>query len=65
VNAVKKNPAFDSIPIILLSARSGEDAIIEGMQSGADDYLEKPFSSKQLMAFIKARIQFRSLPKKD
>jgi signal transduction histidine kinase/CheY-like chemotaxis protein len=44
------------IPVILLSARTGEDAMIEAMGIGADDYLEKPFSSRELLAFVKARI---------
>jgi signal transduction histidine kinase/CheY-like chemotaxis protein len=44
------------IPVILLSARTGEDAVIEAMGAGADDYLEKPFSSRELLAFVKARI---------
>lgn len=45
-----------NIPVILLSARTGEDAIIEAMGIGADDYLEKPFSSRELLAFVKARL---------
>jgi CheY-like chemotaxis protein len=56
VSAVKNNARFADIPVILLSARSGEDAMVEGMQAGADDYIEKPFSSRELLTFIKARI---------
>jgi signal transduction histidine kinase/ActR/RegA family two-component response regulator len=63
VSAIKNNKKFDHIPIILLSARSGEEAIIEGMDTGADDYLEKPFSSRELIAFIKARIHLSAFRK--
>jgi signal transduction histidine kinase/CheY-like chemotaxis protein len=56
VSFIKSNNRSAHIPIILLSARTGEDAIIEAMGVGADDYLEKPFSSRELLAFVKARI---------
>lgn len=39
-----------TVPVILLSARAGEEARIEGMQAGADDYLVKPFSARELLA---------------
>jgi PAS domain S-box-containing protein len=45
------------IPVILLSARYGEDARIEGMEAGADDYVEKPFSANELLARIKAHLK--------
>jgi signal transduction histidine kinase/ActR/RegA family two-component response regulator len=61
VSAVKNNPRFSDIPVILLSARSGEDAMVEGMETGADDYIEKPFSSRELLTFIKARIHIANL----
>jgi signal transduction histidine kinase/ActR/RegA family two-component response regulator len=56
VSFIKKNPKSAHVPIILLSARTGEDAAVEAMEVGADDYLEKPFSSWELLAFVKARI---------
>jgi signal transduction histidine kinase/ActR/RegA family two-component response regulator len=56
VSFIKNNRDFVHIPIILLSARTGEDAVIEAMDAGADDYLEKPFSSRELLTFVKARI---------
>ena len=37
-------------PVILLSARAGEESRVEGMQGGADDYLVKPFSGRELLA---------------
>ncbi|HEU5048489.1 MAG TPA: ATP-binding protein [Rickettsiales bacterium] len=41
-----------NLPVILLSARAGDEAKIEGMQSGADDYLTKPFSARELQARV-------------
>jgi signal transduction histidine kinase/CheY-like chemotaxis protein len=43
------------IPVILLSARAGEEARIEGLQAGADDYLVKPFSARELVARVQAQ----------
>ncbi|MBX9656772.1 PAS domain-containing protein, partial [bacterium] len=45
------------IPVILLSAKSGEESRVEGMQAGADDYLSKPFSARELLARIQAHLQ--------
>ncbi|GFE71379.1 ATP-binding protein [Chroococcus sp. FPU101] len=42
------------LPIILLSARSGEESRIEGLNAGADDYLIKPFSARELLARVEA-----------
>ena len=49
-----------SIPIILLTARAGERDKIAGLESGADDYVTKPFSPKELVARIKAVLRRRS-----
>src|SRR5262249_16809296 len=49
------------IPVILLSARAGEESRVEGMQSGADDYLVKPFSARELLARIGARLDIARL----
>ena len=50
--ALRGDPATREIPIMLLSARAGEEARLEGLQAGADDYLIKPFSSHDLVARI-------------
>jgi PAS domain S-box-containing protein len=52
-----------TIPIILLSARAGEESRVEGMQQGADDYLIKPFSARELMARIQTHLQMARLRK--
>jgi CheY-like chemotaxis protein len=43
---LRADPSLRHIPVILLSARAGEEARIEGLDAGADDYLTKPFSSR-------------------
>lgn len=49
------------IPIILLSARAGEEAIVEGLEAGADDYLIKPFSAQELVSRVTAYLQMAQL----
>src|SRR5690606_5178990 len=43
VRALRADERTAALPVILLSARAGEDAAVEGLESGADDYLAKPF----------------------
>jgi signal transduction histidine kinase len=50
--ALRANVATRDIPFMLLSARAGEEARLEGLQAGADDYLVKPFSGRELAARI-------------
>ena len=52
LKALRADTQTASIPIILLSARAGEEATIEGFDAGADDYLVKPFSARELLARI-------------
>lgn len=52
------------VPIIMLTARSEEDDRIRGLDSGADDYVTKPFSPRELIARIKAVIR-RASPEQD
>ncbi|ANK75917.1 hypothetical protein FA04_25050 (plasmid) [Ensifer adhaerens] len=47
----------NTVPVIVLSARAGEESRIEGMQAGADDYLIKPFSARELLARIEAHLK--------
>ncbi len=48
------------VPIIMLTAKSAEADKVEGLESGADDYITKPFSPKELMARIKAVLRRRA-----
>ncbi|APR84269.1 PAS/PAC sensor hybrid histidine kinase [Minicystis rosea] len=43
-------------PVVLLSARAGEEASVEGLESGADDYLVKPFSARELLARVRTHL---------
>jgi signal transduction histidine kinase/CheY-like chemotaxis protein len=49
------------IPVILLSARAGEEARVEGLQAGAEDYLVKPFNARELVARVEAHLKSRKL----
>ncbi len=51
---LKKNDKFSSIPIIMLTARGDESDKVIGLELGADDYITKPFSTKELIARVKA-----------
>jgi signal transduction histidine kinase len=53
---IKSDAAWPGTPVILLSARAGEEARIEGLGAGADDYIVKPFSSAQLLAQVNAQL---------
>lgn len=57
VRAVRANPRAASVPIILLSARAGEDSAIAGLDVGADDYLMKPFSAPELLARVRTHVE--------
>jgi PAS domain S-box-containing protein len=57
VAAIRANPETCSVPIILLSARAGEGAQIEGLGSGADQYLIKPFSARDLLARVASQLE--------
>ncbi|MEH2403228.1 response regulator [Nostoc sp.] len=50
-----------TIPIILLSACAGEESRVEGLETGADDYLIKPFSARELLARVNANLQLAQL----
>jgi two-component system phosphate regulon response regulator PhoB len=51
---VRGNPNTKNIPIIMLTAKSDESNKLKGLDTGADDYMTKPFSPKELIARIKA-----------
>ena len=51
---LKENPKFNSIPIIMLTAKGEEPDIVAGLNMGADDYVTKPFSPKVLLARVQA-----------
>jgi PAS domain S-box-containing protein len=57
LRALRSDERRSAIPVIMLSARAGEEARIEGVQAGADDYLVKPFSARELVARIHAQLR--------
>jgi signal transduction histidine kinase len=57
LKALKSESRTRGISVILLSARAGEEARSEGLDAGADDYLVKPFSARELLARVAARIR--------
>ncbi len=56
LRAIRADPGTASLPVVLLSARAGEEARIDGAQAGADDYLVKPFGAHELIARIGAQL---------
>jgi signal transduction histidine kinase len=61
LRAVRSDAATRGLPVILLSAKAGEEARVEGMEAGADDYLVKPFSARELVARVSAHLRLAQL----
>jgi signal transduction histidine kinase len=57
LRTIRGDAALRGIPVIVLSARSGDEARIEGLQAGADDYLFKPFSARELVARVSSQLE--------
>ena len=51
---IRKNPALAVTPVIFLTARTSESDRVLGLELGADDYITKPFSPRELIARVKA-----------
>jgi PAS domain S-box-containing protein len=63
--AMRANEKLRAIPMILLSARAGEEARIEGLESGANDYLIKPFSARELLARVSSQVTIANLRRRN
>ncbi|MGC1302301.1 MAG: ATP-binding protein [Caulobacteraceae bacterium] len=61
LRAIRGETALAGVPVVLLSARAGEEAKVAGLDAGADDYLTKPFAARELLARISANIQLSHL----
>ena len=61
LRALRADPATRTLPVILLSARAGEEATVEGLEAGADDYLIKPFSAREALGRVAARLEIARL----
>ena len=57
VQKLRADPRTSTIPVIMLSARAGEDASVEGRLQGANDYLVKPFSARELIGRVSAQLE--------
>jgi signal transduction histidine kinase len=61
LRSLRADGALKTIPVILLSARAGEESRIGGLQEGADDYLVKPFSARELLARVASHLSLAKL----
>ena len=61
LRALREDKNLQSTPVILLSARAGEESRLEGLDAGADDFLEKPFSARELLARVASNLAMAKL----
>ncbi|MET0493478.1 MAG: SpoIIE family protein phosphatase, partial [Actinoplanes sp.] len=61
IKALRSDERTRDVPIVVLSARAGEEASVEGLAAGADDYLVKPFSVRDLTARVRANLELGQL----
>jgi signal transduction histidine kinase/DNA-binding response OmpR family regulator len=61
LRGLRRDPRTRSVPIIFLSARAGEESKVEGLELGADDYLVKPFSARELLARVTTHLELSRL----
>ena len=61
LRALRADPALATVPVVMLSARAGEEARVDGIEAGADDYLVKPFSARELIARVSNLLQLSRL----
>ena len=54
---IRSDAALRDIPVILVSARAGEESRVEGLAAGANDYLVKPFAARELIARVGANLE--------
>jgi PAS domain S-box-containing protein len=61
LKALRADERTATTPVILLSAREGEESRVEGIEAGADDYLVKPFSARELIARVEGRLDLQRM----
>ncbi len=59
--AIKADPQLRATPVVMLTARSGSEAALEGYNAGADDFVTKPFHNRVLIARLRAQLKLRAL----
>ncbi len=65
LDAIRANPATSILPVILLSARAGEEARVQGLAACADDYLVKPFTARELLARVEVHLSLAHMRKQE
>ncbi|WP_375760299.1 ATP-binding protein [Corallococcus exercitus] len=61
LRALRELPSTRAVPVVMLSARAGEEAAVEGLEAGADDYLVKPFSARELVARVRSMLELSGM----
>ncbi|HZZ10245.1 MAG TPA: response regulator [Paraburkholderia sp.] len=61
LRALRADEGLRETPVLMLSARAGEEARVDGIEHGADDYLTKPFSARELLARVAGNLQLARL----
>lgn len=62
MNVLKEIRAFSNVPVLVVTARGDETSRVKGLESGADDYIVKPFSHTELLARVKAVLRRTQMP---
>jgi PAS domain S-box-containing protein len=65
LDAIRADPATNTLPVILLSARAGEEARVQGLAARADDYLVKPFTARELLARVEVHLSLAHMRKQE
>jgi PAS domain S-box-containing protein len=65
VDAIRNDASLSSMPVILLSARAGEESRVEGLHAGASDYLVKPFTARELLARVGSHLAMARIRKEQ
>jgi PAS domain S-box-containing protein len=61
LGAIRSDMELRNTPVILLSARAGEESRIEGLEAGADDYLVKPFTARELLSRVSSHLRMAAI----
>ena len=59
LRALRNDPRFRAVPVLILSMRDREEDIVRGFEQGADDYVVKPFNARELVARVKKLLEPR------
>jgi PAS domain S-box-containing protein len=65
VAALRADARTAAVPVLLLSARAGQEASVEGLRAGADDYLIKPFSAVELLARVRSNLEMAQVRNRE